>query len=342
MQGSLYEAILSMSNTDFDSSDIFLMMNFRQITQFLAVAETQSFRKAAEKLHTAQPPLSTGIRRLEADIGAQLFDRGKRGARLTEAGQAVLADAQKIIFHSEQIRNTITALKRGVGGRLSVGFVGSATYLLLPRVLPLFRERYPNVVLDLREGTTTQILRELESGKLDLGLVRFPVAETTPVEITPVEWDRLVVAFPADHPLSRRRRLALSELANESFILYSAASASNLRAQVLLACQAAGFTPRVTQEAVQVQTLVSLVESGIGVALVPAASSTGSTRRVVFRDVSVESSLVVALGVAVPPTSESSAAKRFREMLEENPPIANKQAKSSRAQPRSGGVRSRG
>ncbi len=322
MLASLYEAIVSRSNTEFGLSDIFLIMNFRQINQFLAVAETLSFRKAAERLHIAQPPLSTGIRRLEEDLGAQLFERGKRGARLTDAGQAMLDDARKIVFHAEQLRSTVTALQKGIGGRLRIGFVGSATYLLLPRVLPLFRERYPHVVLDLREGTTTQILRDLESGALDLGLVRFPVAVTTPVEITPVEWDRLVVALPADHPLSRRRRLALSELANESFILYSATQAANLRAQVLLACQAAGFTPRVTQEAVQVQTLVSLVESGIGVALVPAASGTGSTRRVAFRDVSVESSLSVALGVAVLPSAEGNAARRFREMLEQNPPEA--------------------
>ena len=291
-------------------------MNFRQIKQFLAVAETQSFRKAAEKLHIAQPPLSTGIRRFEADIGAQLFERGKRGARLTEAGQAILADAQKIVFHAEQLRETVSALSKGIGGRLRISFVGSATYALLPRVLPLFRERYPNVVLDLREGTTTQILRELEEGTLDVGLVRFPVAVTTPVQITPIEWDRLVLALPAGHPLSRRRRLTLAELADESFILYSAANAANLRAQVLLACQVAGFSPRVTQEAVQVQTMVSLVESGIGVALVPAACSTGSTRKVVFRDVSVDSSLAVALGIAVMPSTQSNVAMRFSELLE--------------------------
>jgi DNA-binding transcriptional LysR family regulator len=296
-------------------------MNFRQITQFLAVVETQSFRKAAERLHIAQPPLSTGIRRLETDLGATLFERGKRGVRLTDAGAAILADAQKIAFHAEQLRNTVGALRTGIGGRLRIGFVGSATYALLPRVLPLFRARYPKVVLDLREGTTTQILRDLEAGALDLGLVRYPVAETTPVEVTPVEWDQLVAALPIDHPLSRRRRLALSDLAKESFILYSASSAANLRAQVMLACQASGFKPSVTQEAVQVQTLVSLVESGIGVALVPAASSTGSTQRVAFREVSAEASLAVAIGVATMPGAESGAARRFRQMLEENPPV---------------------
>ena len=154
-------------------------MNFRQITQFLAVVETQSFRKAAERLHIAQPPLSTGIRRLEADLGAPLFERSKRGVRLTDAGRVILVDAQQIAFHAEQLRSAVVALRNGVGGRLRIGFVGSATYAMLPRVLPLFRERYPNVVLDLREGTTTQILRDLEAGALDLGLVRYPVAEAT-------------------------------------------------------------------------------------------------------------------------------------------------------------------
>ena len=308
-------------------------MNFRQIKQFLAVAEAQSFRKAAEKLHMAQPPLSTGIRRLEADIGAPLFERGRRGARLTEAGQAILADARKIVFHAEQLRSTVAAMGQGLTGTLRVGFVGSATYLLLPRVLPLFRERYPQVVLDLREATTTQVLHELQAGTMDLGLVRYPVAVTTPVQITPVEWDRLVVALPAGHRLARRKRLALSDLADESFILYSATQASNLRAQVLLACQAAGFAPRVTQEAVQVQTMVSLVESGIGVALVPAASSTESTRRVVFREVSAEASLAVALGVAVLPSSESNAARRFREILEQNVPPAPRGSGGAGAKP---------
>src|SRR5690606_21432131 len=160
-------------------------------------------------------------------------------------------------------------------------------------------------------------------GDLDLGLVRYPVAEVTPIEIVPVEWDRLVAALPVDHPLSRRRRLALSDLAGEPFILYAASSAANLRAQVMLACQSAGFSPKVTQEAGQVQTLVSWVESGIGVALVPAACSagSGSSQRVVLREVTAEASLAVAIGVAMAPSVESGAAQRFKHLLMESASI---------------------
>ena len=292
-------------------------MNFRQLQQFLAVVETQSFRKAAERLHMAQPPLSTGIRRLEESLGARLLERSKRGVRLTEAGQAALEDAHKIALHVEHLRNAVSALESGVGGRLRVGFVGSATYTLLPRSLPLFRARFPNVVLELREGTTVQILQDVEAGALDLGLLRYPAMHAASLEVVPVEWDRLVAAMPVGHPLGRRRRLDLADLADEPFVLYSATHAPNLAAQVVQACQAAGFSPRVVQEAVQVQTLISLVESGMGIALVPAASGLASTRQVVFREVSAATSLEVAIAMATRRGSESRAVGRFAEVLKE-------------------------
>ena len=292
-------------------------MNLRQLNQFLAVVETQSFRKAAERLHIAQPPLSTGIRRLEEDLGVRLFERGRRGVRMTEAGKTVLPDAQKIAFHVDRLLGAVTALQDGVGGRLRVGFVGSATYKLLPRSLPVFRERYPQVVLELREGTTVQILRDIEAGTLELGLVRYPVLQPTPVDVVPIEWDRLVAALPTGHKFARRRRLALADLSAEPFIMYSTSNAPNLGGHVMLACQAAGFSPRVVQEAVQVQTLISLVESGMGVALVPAASALESARQVAFREVSAETSLEVAIAVATRPGEESGVIARFREVLQE-------------------------
>ncbi|CAN7701063.1 LysR family transcriptional regulator [Variovorax sp. OV084] len=290
-------------------------MNFRQLNQFLTVVEMRSFRKAAERLHIAQPPLSTGIRRLEEDLGARLFDRSRRGVSLTDAGLAVLADAQQIAFHVEHLRAAVEAQKTGVGGTLRVGFVGSATYQLLPKALPAFRERYPNVVLELHESTTVQILKDIENGALDLGLVRYPLIESTVLEVEPVERDVLVAALPAGHRLSRRRTLKLADLAGEPFVLYSASGAPNLQAQVMLACQTAGFAPRVVQEAVQVQTVVSLVESGMGVALVPSMSGAHSSRQVVFRKVVSEVPLDVAIAIATRPGAQTSASGKFSAVL---------------------------
>lgn len=293
-------------------------MNLRQIHQFAAVAETLNFRKAAEKLHMAQPPLSVSIRRLEAELGTPLFLRERRGLRLTAAGEAILAHVRQILFHSDQLKKAAAGAADGMAGPLRVAFVGSATYTLLPRALPAFRERYPQVVLELREGTTSQMLRQVERGEIDLGLVRYPVVETTTATLVPVEEDRLVAALPAGSTLARKRGLRLADLAGEPFILYSAAAALNLRTQVLYACEAAGFKPRIVQEAVQVQTILSLVESGMGVSLVPSVSRVQVGAGVVLKPLTDTGDLLgVAIAAATHPDSVPAAALRFREFLQE-------------------------
>lgn len=294
-------------------------MDLRQIRQFIAVAETLSFRKAAERLHMAQPPLSVSVRRMERDLGAPLFERGRRGVKLTEFGKSILDDARRVALHAEQLRRSAAMVVSGTSGVLRVAFVGSATYRLLPRILPRFRARYPDISLELSEGTTTRILEEITRGSLDLGLVRYPVLEAHATVLTPIEHDTLVAALPADSPLRRRKRLALRDLAHQSFVMYSAAAAANLRGQVMLACQAAGFTPNVVQEAVQVQTIISLVESGMGVALVPANSSRHGPGGVVFRRLEpTDAYLSVAIALASRPEPVIPTALRFRQVAMEH------------------------
>jgi DNA-binding transcriptional LysR family regulator len=295
----------------------FLSMNLRQLQQFLAVAETLNFRKAAERLHMAQPPLSVSIKRLEEDLGTPLFLRERRGLRLTSAGESILLHARQISFHAAELRRAALDAAGGVGGVLKIGFIGSATYTLFPRALPAFRARYPRVTLDLRERTTREILREVENGELDLGLVRYPLIEDSAVSLLPVEHDRLVVALPKGSALAMRKRLQVKDLEHEPFVIYAASAALNLRAQVLSVCRAAGFSPTIVQEAVQVQTILSLVESGLGVALVPSLSESQGTRGLVFRTLGNDARLAVAIAVATHPLTEPPAARRFRELLVE-------------------------
>jgi DNA-binding transcriptional LysR family regulator len=291
-------------------------MDLRQTRQFLAVAESLNFRKAAEHLHMAQPPLSMAIRRLEAAIGAPLFERDRRGVTLTDVGAAILEDAHRAAFHAEQLRLSTLAAVKGGRGALSVGFVGSATYTLLPRCLPLFRRQYPDVALELREGTTSQILKDVQAGTLDIGLVRYPVLEDFAVNLEVAETDVLSAVLHADSRLARRRRLAISDLAGEPFVMYAARAAANLRSQVMLLCQTAGFTPQVVQEAVQVQTVISLVESGLGVGLVPARSRRNAPQGVVFKTLTPDSQgLSVAIAIASRPDMQKRTAARFREVL---------------------------
>jgi DNA-binding transcriptional LysR family regulator len=295
-------------------------MDLRQIRQFLAVAELLSFRKAAERLHMSQPPLSVSIKQLEEDLGVKLFTRNRSGVRLTPEGEAMLEDARRLDLCAHQLRQRAASAKSGLSGILRIGFVGSATYALMPRVLSAFRMRYPDVTLVLRESTTSEILAEVDSGSLDMGLVRYPVLEPTGLLLIPVEWDQLVLALEKNHPLCRRGKIYLRDLAAEPFIMYSSTIAQNLRAQVVLACQAAGFVPLVVQEAVQVQTIVSLVASGLGIALVPSISQHYSSRNVVFKPVADPGGLLkVAIAMAVGRTRASPTAQEFRRFLENLP-----------------------
>lgn len=291
-------------------------MDLRQINQFLAVAETLNFRRAAERLHMAQPPLSMAIRRMEAAIGAPLFVRGRRGVALTEVGSAILEDARRVRFHADQLRRATDSAVNGTTGTLRVAFVGSATYTLLPRALPRFRRLFPGITLELREGTTSQMLRDVASGAIDLGLLRYPVSEPFTVDLEVVEEDVLAAVLPADSRLARRRKLALTDLAGEPFVMYSATSAMNLRAQVMALCQAAGFTPRIAQDAVQVQTVVSLVESGMGVALAPSRARRAAPPEVVFRPIEPKTdALKVSIALAFRRGEQSHAARHFGEVL---------------------------
>jgi DNA-binding transcriptional LysR family regulator len=293
-------------------------VNLQQMKQLVALAETLNFRRAAERLHMAQPPLSVSIRRLEEELGADLVVRERRGLRLTPAGEAVLAHARQITFHAEQVKRAAASASGGTSGRLRIAFVGSAAYSLFPRVLPVFRERFPRVELELRESTTTQMLRQVERGDVDLALVRYPVVEATTAVLRPVESDVLVAALPSNSPLAGKRTLRLRDLAAEPFVVYSATAAMNLRMQVVAACQAAGFTPQIVQEAVQVQTVLSLVGSGVGVALVPFRSRMQAPAGVELRKLAGnDERLDTALAVATHPHNEPAAAARFREVLDE-------------------------
>jgi DNA-binding transcriptional LysR family regulator len=299
-------------------------MDTRQLRHFVALAETLNYHRAAERLHISQPPLSASIRKLEEELGVRLFERTRRGTHLTPAGEAALADARRALFHTEQFGRTAAATARGEAGTLRIGFIGSATYSLMPRLMPLFRARYPDVELVLSESTTQRLIEQVEQGDLDAGLLRFPMVQATQARMTPIERDVFVAALPEGHPLLAKPKLKLSDLASEAFVMYSAQAVPGLHAMALLACQQAGFVPQVQQEAVQVQTVVSLVESGLGVALVPSVATRHAMPGVVFRKVHGPGA-ATEIGIALlwRPDTETPAARRFRETLVslENPDI---------------------
>lgn len=243
-------------------------MNLRQLRQFVTLAEVGNFHRAAEMLCMSQPPLSISVRKLEEELGCRLFERHSTGVRLTSAGEAMLDDARMALFHAERCRQAVSDANEGVGGLLRIGIIGSATYALLPELIPSIRSRYPQIELELTEATTAEILDGLLSRRFDAGFVRYPVLQPGPFSLLPIDRDDFVLAVSIKSPLAERDSIALSEAAQEPFIMYPQNKVPSLSALALLRCQLSGFTPRVAQEAMQVQTIMSLVASGLGVGLV--------------------------------------------------------------------------
>ena len=258
-------------------------MNLKQLRQFLVVAETLSFRSAAEKLHMAQPPLSVSIRLLENEIGQRLFDRSPGGVRLTAVGRSVLEHARRTLFHAEQFRHAAQLAAGGQVGSLRINFVASSTIKLLPRAIAHFRSGHPNVELRLLEASTNNTMIALRDGLADVGVVRYPTPPNPSVALTILEKNYYVAALPAAHPKAKKSRLRLADLRDEPFIFPSRMEGSAAYMSTMLACQKAGFIPNIVQEAYHAQAIVALVESGLGVALVPNNWKDLATRAVEFK-----------------------------------------------------------
>lgn len=259
-----------------------MAMDLRQLRQLVTIAELGSYRRAAEALHIAQPALSVSIQKLEHLVGVQLLERGARGVTLTAAGQALIADARRALYHADQARQAARRVALGEWGTLRLGFVGSATYMLLPRLLPAFRARCPEVALELREDSTVGLLAMLRGNEIDAALVRGPVSDDAALSCWAIERDDLILAVPAGHALAQGAAVPLASARGESFVVYPPVKVPGLYGVTQALCRSAGFTPRIGQEAIQVQTLVSLVASGMGVALVPGVARAYSNPHVVF------------------------------------------------------------
>ena len=251
--------------------------------QVLMLAETLNFRLAAERLHMAQPPLSVSIRKLEEEIGTPLFDRSRAGVKLTAAGKGVLEHARRTLFHSEQFRLSAQLGASGKIGTLRISFVPSSTIRLLPRSIAHFRARHPRVDLRLSEAGTNAAMAGLRDGLIDIGLVRYPTPNHPSVATVIVETNHYVAALPATHPKAEKSRLQLADLRDEPFIMPSPLDGSASYMSMMHACAHAGFVPNIVQEASQAQTILALVESGLGIALVPNVWQHLAPRAVKFR-----------------------------------------------------------
>ncbi len=230
-----------------------------------------------------QPPLSQAIKQLEEEMGVGLFERSHRRIRLTRAGEAFLEEARHVICATDHAVERARLADRGEWGRLTVGFVGSATYDMLPRVIRMYRQEYPDIAVETRELSTPMQIEALRQKQIDIGVLRPPVADFA-VQTQTVYRTPSVLALPKYHSLTGSGTICWGDLRDVSFVMLSPKTWSWFYNAVLESAAHAGFVPAILQEAMEFQTVIGLVAAGMGVAVVPKSAQNLHTEDVVYRD----------------------------------------------------------
>jgi DNA-binding transcriptional LysR family regulator len=251
-------------------------LELRRLRYFVAVAEEMHFGRAADRLGIAQPPLSRQIARLESAVSAQLVDRSHSQIRLTQAGQVLFARARELMRRVEEIREEVARLGSGKAGLLRVGFVGSATYGVLPPLIKSFRAEYPDIDLALSAMNNAALKQALVERHIDLAIAR-PSIDDDDVVSQRLQEEPLILALPDQLVGDEERPLELASLRDQTFVLYPEAPRPSFADHVLGVCQAAGFRPTNLAMAMDYQTAISLVSVGVGISIVP--QSVATTRR---------------------------------------------------------------
>jgi DNA-binding transcriptional LysR family regulator len=256
-------------------------LELRHLWYFVAVAEELSFSRAAQRVGIAQPPLSQQIQRLEQILGCALFDRSGRRVRLTEAGSLLATEARRLLADAAHTTQLLRSAGRGEIGTVSIGYWSSTLFSPLPIAVRRFRERFPGVAVRLREIYPPHHIEAIRAGAIDIAILREPEPVDGIAELT-VLVEPFVAAVPTDHRLARRRAIAPSLLRDEPFVLFPREAVPGLHAKLLGLCRSAGFEPRVVQEVDAWHTIISLVEAGIGVSLIPASFEGRRTGALVY------------------------------------------------------------
>jgi DNA-binding transcriptional LysR family regulator len=290
-------------------------MELRHLRYFVAVAEEGHVTRAAERLGIQQPPLSQQIRALEAELEVQLFRRKPRGVELTQAGEALLAEARVILDRVEHAISAARRTARGEAGRIGLGFTSSASFHpFVPRVIRAFRETHPLVALSLEEGGTAELVEGLSAERIDAAFVRSPIGPAAELIVHSVLEEEMVAALPAGHRLAVKAtasRLPLAELAADTFILYRRPLGPGLYDAIIAACQHAGYSPQIGQEAPRMLSTLSLVAAGLGVTLIPASMQGLRVNGVAYRRLDGGAGLIAPLNLAHRRGENAAAVRRF-------------------------------
>jgi DNA-binding transcriptional LysR family regulator len=292
-------------------------MELRHLRYFTAVVECKGYREASRRLHIAQPSISEAVSDLEDELGLKLFLRTHRKARLTPEGEIFYADAVRILQQAETAILTAKRAAQGKVGRLSIGFIGSATLSFLPDLIRRYKLEYPNVKLALHDLYPVELDKACDRGEIDIAITRtLSLERSKNLQSRVLLRDPLVAVLPRSRKL-KSKKIRLADLANERFILFHRQGAPGVFDTIVGACRSQGFSPRVENEPNSMQTILSLVEAEEGVAIVPASTSNLRSNGVKFVRL-VPDSLYLDLIVAWPLGEPSVVLRTFLDFLRAN------------------------
>jgi len=258
-------------------------MELRHLRYFVAVAEERNFTRAAQRLHIAQPPLSRQIQQLEETLGVQLFERNSRPLKLTETGKFFYSHAVQLLAQTAELES-MTRRVGNIERSLSVGFVGSTLYGMLPKIIRRFRDENATVELSLHEMSTMDQIRALKDGRIDVGFGRIR-HEDANIRRVILREEQMIVALPVGHPLSLGKPiLSLRDLTNETLIIFPKAPRPSYADQVLAAFQDRALAPRKIYEVRELQIALGLVAAGEGISIVPSSVNGLKRDDVIYRE----------------------------------------------------------
>lgn len=262
------------------------MLQFSQIRCFVALATELHFGRAAQRLNMTQPPLSRQLQQLEHALGVRLLERGPHAVRLTPAGQAFLPEAQRLLEVAQSAALAARRAETGEEGAIALGYVAGASFSVLPRIVAEAAAQLPRVQIVLRDLSSSEQLEALRTGRIDVGIVRPPVASPDLDSATLLR-EPFVVALPAKHPLAARRRLRLQDLDAQPLVMYEPGQGGRMYELLTSVFHAAGVTPRYVQYVRQTYCMLGLVASGVGLALLQQSAGCLSMEGTVMRPITL-------------------------------------------------------
>ena len=286
-------------------------MELRQIRSFLSIAETLHFGRTAELIHLSQPALSLQIKALEEEVGVRLFERNRRKTTLTAAGLAFRDDAAAALSQLEQAMRSARLAANGKLGLLRIGFISTVGSEIVPNIVRQFRELNPEVEFSLRAIPTADQVQMLESGLLDIGFFRLPIGGHSALNVVTVHRERFVLVVPASHKLAKRKRVRLSEVAGQDFVLYERTYAPGFHDLIFGMLRDARIVPNISQTAAELSMLISLVGAHMGVAILPLSAVKHSVASVVACDI-LDRIPMSEIGMAVRKGTRSPVVDNFR------------------------------